>query len=245
MPKVGGTDKPVAVKLLYIKMIFLVDQKKHKGNPVFKRALRRSGDEFPVYDSSVFYQFTHFGRNKPDDHEWAFTSSRGQVDAFQWHPFDRSTAHADPAKTTDPQRVEGFLDRTPETLVVLSHNYNGFQRVDGEWCGVRAANDTGLLRLVFDLSSVMTAPGKELFVKHPRAYWVHERRKDPADSSQKLKTPLEFEFDDGRVFSVSQTSVPKKDILEIRYKMNWDSLVLWKAYHAKKKVIPITITRKI
>lgn len=70
MPDVPDPTKPVALKILYIKMVFLVDKKKHEGNPVFTRKLRRSGEEFPIYDSSIFYQFTQFGPNKPAHHKW-------------------------------------------------------------------------------------------------------------------------------------------------------------------------------
>lgn len=229
---------PIVVKLLYIKLIFLIDREKHKDNPVFRRQLRRSGEEFPVYDASIFYQFTQFASNKPPDHEWRFTSSRGQVDALQLHPFDSTTAVSDPAKRTIHKSVEGYLKPTPDSLLVVCHNYNGFQREDGEWAGVRAANDTGLLRLVIDFSSVMTVTGNELFSELPSSYWVHELQRDPNNSSKKLKTPLEFEYNDGRVFSVAQTDVPKKDVILIRYKMNWDCLVNWQGYYENEKFIP-------
>jgi hypothetical protein len=230
----NDSSAPIVVKALYIKLIFLIDREKHQDNPVFTRQLRRSGEEFPIYDSSIFYQFTQFAPNKPPDHEWRFTSSRGQVDALQLHPFDLGTFHADPAKRTIQKSVEGYLRPTPDSLLVVCHNYNGFQREDGEWAGVRAANDTGILRLAIDFSSVMTVVGKEIFFEHPSAYWVHELERDP----EKRETPLEFEYDDGRIFSVSQTDVPKKDVIAIRYKTNWDSLVIWGAYHENKRFIP-------
>lgn len=238
MTPLNDTDVPITVKLLYIKLIFLVDREKHEGNPVFRRRLRRSGEEFPVYDAAIFYQFTQFGRNKPPDHDWRFTSTWGQVDALQIHPFDITTADADPAKRTIHKSVEGYLKPTPDSLLVVCHYYNGFQKEDGEWAGVRAANDTGILRLVIDFSSVMTATDKELFSEPLSANWVHELSRDPNDSKKKLETPLEFEYNDGRVFSVAQTHVPKKDVILIRYKMNWDSLVNWQGYYENEKFVP-------
>ena len=238
MVPTDDSDVPIVAKVLYIKLIFLVDKEKHEGNPVFTRKLRRSGEGFPVYDTSIFYQFTQFAVNKPADHEWRFTSSRGQVDALQIHPFDPFTSDPDPAKKTIHSSVEGYLSPTPDSLLVICHNYNGFQKGDGEWAGVRAANHTGLLRLVVDFSSVMTVPGKELFLELPSAYWVHEAQRNPNDRSKKLEEPLQFEYNDSRVFSVAQGDVPKKDVLLIRYKMDWDALVLWHAYHKKKKFIP-------
>lgn len=238
MTPLDNPKLPIAVKMLYIKMIFLIDRRKHENNPVFKRKLRRSDEEFPIYDSSIFYQFTQFASNKPPKHNWEFTSSRGQVDALQLHPFNPTTDHADPAKRTIHKSVKGYLRPTPDSLVVVCHNYNGFQREDGEWAGVRASNDTSLLRLVVDFSSVMTAKGKELFLELPSAYWRHELEQDPNDISKKLETPLVFEYNDGRVFSVSQTDVPQEDIIAIRYKMNWESLVNWQGYYGNKKFIP-------
>lgn len=238
MDLMGDPGKPIAFKVLYIKLIFLTDQQKHEGNPVFKRKLRRSDEEFPIYDSSIFYQLTQFGRDKPPDHEWRFTSSHGQVDALQLYPFDPTTSSSDPAKRTIHKSVEGYLRPSPDSLLVVCHNYNGFQRGDGEWAGNRAPNDTGLLRLVVDFSSVMTIDDKELFAEFPRAYWVHELERDPNDPSKKLETPLAFEYSDGKVFSVSQADVPRKDVLLIRYKMEWDNLVNWEGFYQKKKFIP-------
>ena len=134
------SEWPISVKLAYIKIIFIVDKEKHEDNPVFTREIRRSREKFPVYDASIFFQFTQFGSKKPPDHEWEFTSSRGQVDALQLHPFDARTSRADPAKRTIYDSVKGYLSPTPDCLLVVNHNYNGFQRKDGEWAGVRAAN---------------------------------------------------------------------------------------------------------
>lgn len=234
MTPVNEPARSIVAKVLYIKMIFLTDQEKYGEHPVFNRKLRRSGEEFPVYDSSIFYQFIQFAPERPTDHEWRFSSSQGYVDALQLHPFDSSTFHADPAKRTIQRMTEGYLRPTPDTLLVVCHNYNGFQRGEGEWAGVRAPNDTALLRLVLDFSSVMTAEDEELFSSHPVAHWVHELERDP----EKQKTPLEFEYDDGRVLSVSQKDVLKKDVLEVRYKLNWDALVNWQAYHENKAFVP-------
>jgi len=230
MPEVNGTDTPVALKLLYIKLIALVDEEKNKGTPLFTRRLRRSGESFPIYDTAMFYQFTQFSSSPPTDHEWKFTSSRGQVDAIQLYPFDPATSDPDPAKRTIHKSVEGYLRPTPDSLIVVCHYYNGFQKGDGEWAGVRAANDSGQLRLVVDFSSVMTVEDNDLFTERPSAYWAQESKRDPADSTKRLETPIEFEFNDGRVFSVSQKNVKKRDVLLIRYKLNWDSLLTWKAY---------------
>ena len=238
MTLLNDTNVLIDVKILYIKMIFLIDQKKHKDNPVFNRKLRRSNEEFPIYDASIFLQFTQFTPNKPPDHEWRFTSSRGQVDALQLHPWDITTARADPAERTINRSVEGYLRPTPDSLLVVCHNYNGFQREDGEWAGVRAANDTKLLRLVVDFSSVMTVATEELFTELPSAYWVHELQQDPNDSSKRLETPLIFEYNNGRVFSVSQTDIPKRDVILMRYKMNWESLINWQGYYKNEKFIP-------
>lgn len=234
-------DAPVAVKLLYIKLLFLTDMSKYEKNPVFTRQVRRSGEEFPIYDASIFYQFTHFGENKPRDHEWEFTSSRGQVDALQVLPFDPTISDPDPAKRTIHQSAKGYLRPTPDTLLVVCHNYNGFQKGDGEWAGVRAANDTKVLRLVVDFSSVMTGEDKKLFVEPPRAYWTHELQKDPNDPERNLETPVDFEYCHGGVFSVSQRDVLKKDTLTIRYRMAWDNLVYWQAYHNQREWIPNSI----
>ena len=225
--------------MLYIKIVFLIDREKHEKNPVFERKLRRSEEGFPVYDSSIFFQFTQFSPEKPREHRWRFTSTEGQVDAMQLHPFNLTTAHADPAKRTMADSVEGILRPTPDSLVVVCHNYNGFQRERGEWAGVRAANFTKCLRLVIDFSSVMTITGEELFSELPSAYWVHELEQDPNDTSKLLETPLTFEYNDGRVFSVSQTDVPTMDIIKIKYKMNWESLVNWQGYYENKKFKPI------
>ena len=84
----------------------------------------------------------------------------------------------------------------------------------------------------------MTATTEDLFSALPSACWVHELQRDPNDSSKKLETPLEFEHNDGRVFSVAQTDVLKKDVILIRYKMNWDSLVNWQGYHENERFIP-------
>lgn len=231
-------EKPIALKLLYIKLISLIDREANKDRPLFKRKLRRSAEEFPVYDSSLFYQFTQFGAERPTDHEWKFTSSRGQVDALQIHPFDPSTSDPDPAKRTIHKSVGGYLRPTPDTLLVTCHYYNAFQKKDGEWAGIRAANDTGLLRLVVDFSSVMTIGNEALFLEQPSVYWAHELERDPNDPNERLKTKLDFEFDDSKVFSVSQKSVLKRDVIFIKYKMNWDSLFRWEAYHDDERYIP-------
>lgn len=234
-------ETPVVAKNLYINLIFLIDKEKHRGKPVFKRKLRRSGEEFPIYDAALYYQFTQFSSHKPPYHEWKFTSSEGQVDALQLHPFDPTVSDPDPAKKTIHKSVEGYLRPTPETLLVVCHYYNAFQKNKGEWAGMRASNDTKLLRLVVDFSSIMTTEGADLFLEAPIAYWRHRTHIDPQAGHRSSKvedTPLEFDFTDGRVFSASKTNVLKNEAIVLKYKMNWDGLLTWQAYSRNKKFTP-------
>ena len=237
MPTPDNPSPPVAVKMLYVKLIFLTDKEEHEKSPVFKQTLRRSGQEFAVYDSAIYYQFTQFGENRPDDHEWKFTSSEGFVDGIQWHPFAPQPYLADPARRTIEKGIEGYLRPTPDTLVVVSHFYNGFQRGHGEWAGVRAANDTGLLRIVLDFSSVMTAPDKELFIEEPRAFVRDALATDAATA----ETPINLEFSDGRTFSACQRDVRKKDVLKLSYRLNWNALVSWRATDRETTFTPNVI----
>lgn len=222
-------DSKILAKILYIKLLFLVDKEKHK--PVFKRTLRRSGEEFPIYDSSIFYQSTQFGPNKAKYHDWKFTSSRGQVDAMQIHPLSLDTFSADPAKKTIHGSVEGSLklDDT-DNLLVVCHNYNGFQREDGEWAGVRAANDTDLLRLIVDFSSVTTIPNTELFLTKPVAY--HR------EFFEKKETEIPIEFKDDKIFFISKENVPARDVILIKYEMNWDALATLHSFDDDTQYVP-------
>jgi len=222
----------IAAKILYIKILFIIDRKKFKGNPVFIRKLRRSGEEFPVYDQATFFQFTKFGALKEDIAEWKFTSAGGEVDALQIFPFEHKDFFADPAKTNINKMVEGAIKlKDNDNLLVICQYYNGFQGETGSWAGVRADKNTDLLRLIVDFSSVMTADvDKELFVESPTAYWNQY--------FEKKKSPIEFEFNDGRVFSISQKNVSQKDVIMIKYKMNWDNLITLQSIVNKKEIEP-------
>jgi len=226
----GQDNSKITAKILYIKLLFIVDKEKNK--PVFKRMLRRSGEEFPIYDSSVFYQFTQFGPNKPDVHEWKFTSSKGQVEAMQIYPFDSATFLADPAKRKIHNLADGAtkLDNI-NSLLVVCHNYNGFQKgEDGEWAGVRAANTTDLLRLIVDFSSVTTIPNEKLFLTEPKAY--HE------EYFKKTTTEIPSDFNDGKIIVISKKNVAVRDVIKIEYKMNWNGLATLHSFDQENEYVP-------
>lgn len=230
---------PIIVKLLHIKFIFITDSTKKDAKPIYRRTIRRSGEEFDVYDSSIFYQFTRFSdEHRPRKHVWRFTSSSGQVDALQLNPFMPTTFDPDQAKKNIHNSVEGFLKPTPDTLLVTSHNYNGFQKPDGEWAGVRAANDTELLRLIVDFSSIMLEKGEDLFKEKPIAYWVHRTINEKGYAVKKTQE-IEFEFNENRVYGVAKQFVEEGDVIKIEYKLNWDALINWQGYtRESEKVIP-------
>lgn len=238
MAETNGLIFPVATKLLHIKFIFITDSTAAGAKPAYRRKLRRSGEEFDVYDSSIFYQYTQFSADhRPRDYQWEFTSSHGEVDALQLQPFMPSTFDPDPARRSMHASVEGYLRPTPDSLLVVCHNYNGFQKPDGEWAGIRASDDTELLRLIVDFSSIMVEENARLFVEEPAAYWVHlavNAKGHTVEQNEKL----DFEFAENSVYSVARRQVEKKDVLKIIYKLNWDALINWQGYTRGNK--PVT-----
>ena len=213
----------IKIKTLYVKLSFIIDRENPESKPVFKRVLHRLEDdkkeEFDVFDSSTYHAFTQYNDNIAKDEvvKWEFTSKRGQVDALQLYPFDADTYKADPAKRAALGRADGkLLLGDASSLLVTGYFYNGFQRIDGEWAGVRANENADFLRLTVDFSSVLTKKNQKLFLQEPIATWNQEVKKQ--------KDVIPMDLNQGRIYSAFVENPLEGDTIIFNYKMNWDSL---------------------
>jgi len=85
-------DPSVRTKSLYQKVLFLVDKKNNKENPLFYRTIHRAGKigkNIPIYDASIWFSISEFGKNKPKKITEYASSGDGQVDQFLFHPFEK------------------------------------------------------------------------------------------------------------------------------------------------------------
>lgn len=220
-----STGNAVKYKATYIKLIFLVDKKTHPNEPIFYRKLYRSeGKPEPIYDSAMFYTISEFAEKKPPRYVVKSTSSEGMVEQLQLHPFSAVGKFADPAENSDLRKSEVDISDYSTCTAVITHDFNGFQRGEGEWAGARADEDTSELRLVVDFSSIPTKPEKqnELFEKEPIAYWVHVD-----GNGNRIETEIDMNYRRGNVFSISQKNVSKNDIVKMKWQMAWDNLLTW------------------
>ena len=214
----------VTSKVLYIKIISLIDRSKNEDRPLMYRDIQQTGEKIPVYDEALFVQFTKLGPNKDPKHQWKFTSAKGAVDAFQIFPFARPVESPDPSEKYDAKSMQKIIstDQTDD-LVVVDHHFNGFQRGEaGEWAGVRADNDTDELRIVIDFSSIRTLTDNDLFAEKPSG---HLRRAENSKEQSDLDTssiPVEYSTD--RLFSFVQNNVNMGDVLSVKWKLDWDNL---------------------
>lgn len=86
------SDPPVRTKSLYQKILFLIDGKDKKTNPLFYRTIHRAGKtgkNIPIYDASLWFSVSEFGKNKPKKITEYASSGNGQVDQFLFHPFEK------------------------------------------------------------------------------------------------------------------------------------------------------------
>jgi hypothetical protein len=222
---------PIKSKVVFVKILFLRDKEKFKDQPVFTRRLRGSARLESVYDSALFYIFTLFGAKRPNRYEWKFTSTDGTVDdVLQLYPFDASKFHADRSKDNLNKYYDGIIIPKTDSALVIAHHYNAFQREKGEWALARAEKDISELRLVVDFSSVITASNEDLFIEQPDAYFI-----DPIEKTTKF---VDLEYNTGKIFSVSKKNVSEGCTLELRWKMNWDSLATWQGFRENKRITP-------
>lgn len=217
-------SEKITNKVLYIKMVSLIDQSKNEDRPLMYRKVPRLGKKIPVYDEAIFIQFTKFGTKKDSKHQWRFTSAKGVVDALQIFPFAPPTENPDPSDKYNDKSIQKIIStKSTDNLVVIDHHFNGFQKGEsGEWAGVRADNDTDELRLVIDFSSIKTLNEMDLFVEKPKG--TIRQTKNSEKESELNSIPIPNDFSTDRLFSFVKNNVTMGDVLFVKWKINWDNL---------------------
>ena len=222
---------PIKNKSLYIEINLLANRKSNK--PICQKYFDKKLHS--IFDLTIYYTSITFNDSAYTDRKWKMPSMyyEGLNEIFLLQPFDLNFFDPDQICHVYDRDQRVIFCRDTNTLVLVTHYYNGMQKGETttqrtgagitisektrEWGAVSADENTELVNLIVDFSSVPIKDEKEgLFLKRPSAYLQIDQ-----ESEDK---PIDFTMQSDRFYALSKKNIKKGEILKIKWNVNWENL---------------------
>jgi hypothetical protein len=231
MEKSYASFFPVQMKVIYVKMLFLIDSNRFK--PLFYRTFRGANKREAIYDSSIHYQYIRFN-TKQGEYQLKYKAEPGFVDdVILVHPSSlEGTKQDDPFFKNVGQAYQMPISPSIDnTAIAVAHFYNSYQK-EAEWTDAVANQDnTKEIKLMVDFSSIIAVSDKRgnekpLFKDVPTAYLLDEK----GNKKEQIK---KFEDIKAKFFSVTHKDVQRWQSIRLEWYIDWDKLTTSKTIPGK------------
>lgn len=209
------TEAKAAEKVLYIKMLHLVDKTKN-AEPVYKKYISRLQQEKDVFDEAQFAELVIYSRKPDSNMAYNYGQSQASIDMSVIVPRQDGSNEVQELQEDDTMsnQARGYIDMNSNVFYSVTNFINAFQR-GYTYYQTRADQSITLARLIVDFSSLPVF--KTIQKTEPTAKRYNERKK--ADTSAVLVTQIK-----PGIYQCAMDTMLPGDVVVMNFDINWDNI---------------------